>query len=58
MTFEITGISVQLDDNLSPLTMKEIGYVNGVGRECVTEIVVGKEVYEKLWELYGKELQE
>lgn len=58
MTFEIRNVFVQLDANLPPNTMKEIGFVNGEGRECVTEIVVGKEVYAKLWELYGKELQE
>jgi len=50
---EVKGIAIELDNNMLPTQLKEIGYYNGIGKKIVTKVVVGKEVYCKLKELYG-----
>lgn len=51
--FEVTGISIILDRKLKHNQMKEKGFVNGVGKEIVTEVFVGEEIYNRLKMLYG-----
>lgn len=48
-----TGIAIFLDKKLDPYTMKEKGFINGQGKEIVTEVYVGEEVYNRLKEEYG-----
>ena len=50
---EVNGIAIELDNNMPPTQLKEIGYYNSIGKEIVTKVVVGKEVYCKLKDLYG-----
>ena len=38
---------------VSSYQMKEKGFINKMGKEIVTECYVGKEVYNRLKELYG-----
>ena len=54
MTFEITGVSISLNKDLNPLQMKEKGFINGAGKEIVTEVEVGEELYNRLMELKRK----
>ena len=48
-----TGIMIILDTKLNPTQMKEVGFINGIGKKIVTECYVGKEVYNRLKEEYG-----
>lgn len=53
MIKEINGINIILNEKLPPLTMKEKGFINGAGRPSVKEVEVGKEIYNKLKEIYN-----
>ena len=51
MDLELHGIPIILNEKLSPLQMKEKGFINGHGREIVKEVEVGETIYNKLMEL-------
>lgn len=45
---EIRGIPIILNTDLNPFQIKEKGFINGIGKEIVTEVEVGEEVYHQL----------
>ena len=44
----INGVSIILNVDLLPTQMKEKGFINGVGKEIVTEVEVGIDIYNHL----------
>ena len=50
----INGVSIILNVDLLPTQMKEKGFINGVGKEIVTEVEVGIDIYNHLKLLYGE----
>lgn len=47
------GVLITLDKKLKSTQMKEIGFINGIGKEIVQECHVGEEVFSRLKEEYG-----
>lgn len=47
----IKGVTIILNPDLPSYQMKEKGYVNGIGKEIVTEVEVGELLYYKLCNL-------
>ena len=54
---EIRGIPIILNTDLKPFQMREKGFINCVGREVVTEVEVGEEVYHQLKVKYGGDVE-